>query len=53
MILCSECFDQLERVRFTAIIPRADCANCGRLCLGYLTEPASSNEKGEAHESDA
>jgi hypothetical protein len=39
MILCSECFDKLERVRFTEIIPRADCARCGRLCLGYVTEP--------------
>lgn len=46
MILCSECFDKLadtlEGVRFTAILPQSDCAHCGRLCLGYLTEPADA-----------
>lgn len=40
MILCSQCFDQLEGVRFTEIVPQADCAHCGRICLGYWTEPA-------------
>ncbi len=39
VLLCSACFDHFARGRFTAIVPRAVCARCGRLCLGYVTDP--------------
>jgi hypothetical protein len=38
LILCSTCFDAKGCERIIQIVPRATCENCGRECLGYITE---------------
>jgi hypothetical protein len=38
MLLCSQCYGARRCTRFTATVPRSVCADCGRRCLGFLTE---------------
>lgn len=56
IIVCSECFDRRACERFTEVIPRSFCADCGRLCLGYAIDvdadgsaiiPANALEAGK------
>lgn len=35
MIYCSQCFDDRNLQRFSAVCPQATCSACGTLCLGY------------------
>jgi hypothetical protein len=37
-LLCSQCYGARHCARFTATVPRSTCADCGRRCLGFLTE---------------
>jgi hypothetical protein len=35
--LCSECYDRHQCKQIVAIVARSNCADCGCLCLGYVT----------------
>lgn len=38
MIVCSACYDKQDPEKFTAIVPQATCADCGKMCLGYVID---------------
>jgi hypothetical protein len=52
VLLCSACFDQHRCARILEFVPRATCATCGRLCLGYLTEIPPSADAADSRDDD-